>query len=438
MPRLLEIATPLGQDAFVVERFNGREELGRLSEYQVSLVSQRKNITAKDILGKNVTVRLETGMAKPRYFNFHVTRFTLLGEVATPHYKDNRGYAYAMTGRPWLWFLTRTSTCQIYQQKDIPGVIKEVLARKAYAQLNTARLGLSGTYQVWENCVQYRETDFNFVSRLMEQEGIYYYFEHDNGKHVLVLADGMDAHTPHPRLSEIEFNDEAARKVSERQYVTGWDATVEIQPGRYAIDDFDFEKPGADLLKAKDITRSHDLASFEIFDYPGEFHIPDEGEHYAKTRINELQCQHEVCRAVTDSREIEVGRTIKLKGHPVDDQNREYLITACAFQVMGSALASGDKSGDSFSCSFTAMPKGAAEFRPHPDGAECRSPGAAEKVERLHPIDPVHAIDAVHRSESRALGHVAVPSESVPASGRRYVSQAVRRRADGRGTHRAG
>ncbi|MDD5367220.1 MAG: type VI secretion system tip protein VgrG [Gallionellaceae bacterium] len=361
---LLEITTPLGQDAFIVQRFSGREELGRLSEYQVSLISKRKNITAQDILGKDVTVSLEGKDNKPRYFNGYVTRFSLFGEVNTPAFKDNRGYAYAMTIRPWLWFLTRTSTCQIFQQKDIPAIIKEVMDRKPYSKLSSYELRLSGTYQIWENCVQYRETDFNFISRLMEQEGIYYYFEQDNGKHVMVLADGMGVHTPHPGLKEIEFDASRTDKVREKHYITGWDTTVEIQPGSYAMDDFDFEKPRAELAKAKDISRSHDLAGFEIFDYPGEYVIPEEGEHYAKVRIEELQCQHELSQATTDARQIEAGRTLKLKSHPVEAQNREYLITACNFQATELAPTSGGAAEADFNCNFSAMPKGAAEFRP--------------------------------------------------------------------------
>jgi type VI secretion system secreted protein VgrG len=362
---LLQIATPLGQDAFIVQRFNSREELGRLSEYQIRLISQRKNITAQDILGKDITLRLDGGDKKPRYFNGYVTRFSSFGEVNTPAYKDNRGYAYAMTVRPWLWFLTRTSTCQIFQQKDVPAIIKEVMERKPYSKLSSFELRLSGSYQIWENCVQYRETDFNFISRLMEQEGIYYYFEHDNGKHVMVLADGMGVHTPHPALKEIEYDASRTDKVRDKPFVTGWDATVEIQPGSYAMDDFDFEKPRAELAKAKDISRSHDMAGFEIFDYPGEYVIPAEGEHYAKVRIEELQCQHELAQAMTDARQIEAGRTIELKKHPLDAQNREYLITACTIMASDTAPTSGGAvSGNDLQCNFSAMPKGVAEFRP--------------------------------------------------------------------------
>ena len=87
---------------------------------------------------------------------------------------------------PWLWFLTRTSDCRIFQEKTVPDIIKEIFRDHGFTDFEER---LSGSYRTWVYCVQYRETDFNFVSRLMEQEGIYYYFKHENGKHTLVLAD---------------------------------------------------------------------------------------------------------------------------------------------------------------------------------------------------------------------------------------------------------
>ncbi|NTV94546.1 MAG: type VI secretion system tip protein VgrG [Thiobacillus sp.] len=360
--RLLEIDTPLGPDVFIVQRFSGNEGLGRLSEYQVSLVSKRKNIGAKDILGKSVTVRMDCGLRSQRFFNGYVTRFALLGEVSTTAYKDGLGFAYQMTVRPWLWFLTRTSTCQIFQDKDVPTVIQEVMARSGFAAFSSVESRLNGSYQSWEYCVQYRETDFNFISRLMEQEGIYYWFEHAQDKHVMVLADDMGTHEPHPLLQTIEFNSTPEGMSSDNPYVTAWDTVMEIQPGNFATDDYDFKKPKAELAKAKKITRTHDQAEFEIYDYPGEYVEPSEGEHYAQMRIEELQSQYEVSQAGSNAQQIEVGRLITLTKHPLDSLNQEYLITAASFQVTDAAPSSGGGEQD-FSCSFTVIPKGGTPFR---------------------------------------------------------------------------
>ncbi|MCU0840964.1 MAG: type VI secretion system tip protein VgrG [Thiobacillaceae bacterium] len=360
MPRNLEITTPLGADAFMVTRLTGREEIGRLSEYQLDLLSPRNSISDKDILGKNVTIRLAMGGGNWRYFNGYVSRFMILGETRSPVFEKSRAYAYQMTVRPWLWFLSRTSTCQIFLEKDVPTVIKEVFGRWPFAKHEQK---LSATYQKWENCVQYRETDFNFVSRLMEQEGIYYFFEHDNGKHEMVMLDAMTAHKPRKGYEEIEYNESPEGQIRDRQYIHGWEVTLEIQPGRYAIDDYDFEKPQAELAKDSDITRSHDLADLEIFDFPGEYVEPGEGSHYAKVRIEELQSQYELIQASSNCRGIETGRLFKLAKHPLPAQNRDYLILSHHFQSSETAPASGKGGETVFQCSFTAIPKANA-FRP--------------------------------------------------------------------------
>jgi type VI secretion system secreted protein VgrG len=362
--RNLEITTPLGDGVLVLDRFSGRDELGRLSSYQAVVSSQRKNISAKDILGKNVTVEIDTGGEEPRYINGYVTRFSLAGGYAKPDEQDNYRFTYELTIHPWIWFLTRTSTCQIFQKKDVRAVLKEVFGRKGISDIAVVEDRLSRTYDPWEYCVQYRETDFNFVSRMMEQEGIYYHLEHGKGKHVLVLTDEIGKqHKAHPRLERIEFNPEAGDGALDKPYVSDWDVQFDIQPGRYAHDDYDFTNPRAELARAKEIARSHDRASFEIFDYPGEYDTTDEGDRFATLRIEELQCQHEQIYGVSNAREIQAGRLITLTGHPIDSQNREYLITSCSVQASAPPTASGSDGGFDYSCSFSVIPSKVVEFR---------------------------------------------------------------------------
>ncbi|PYN25427.1 MAG: type VI secretion system tip protein VgrG, partial [Candidatus Rokuibacteriota bacterium] len=183
MGRMMELTTPLGKD-LLFRGLRGREELGRPSEFELSALSTRGDIKPSDLLGKSITVKLELVKGGSRYFNGYVTRFaqgTTLG----------RYYEYRMTVRAWLWFLTRTADCRIFQEKTVPDIIKEVFADHSMAVFED---GLTATYAQREYCVQYRETDFAFVSRLMEEEGIYYYFEHSDGKHTLKLVDSDSGH----------------------------------------------------------------------------------------------------------------------------------------------------------------------------------------------------------------------------------------------------
>ncbi|TCJ20404.1 type VI secretion system tip protein VgrG [Parasulfuritortus cantonensis] len=362
MPHMLEIATPL-TDGFTVRGVSGREELGRLSEYQVDLISKNGNITAKDILGKNVTLKIAPEGSTARFINGYVTRFALFGQLSTTGYDAEEGYSYAMTVRPWAWFLSRSSTCQIFQNMDVPAIIKQVMDRTPYAEISSYEVNLNGSYAPWEYCVQYRESDFNFISRLMEQEGIYYYFKHEDGKHVMVLVDDLGSHEANRLGKALVYNATPVEGVSGDYYITRWDSTVAIQPGRYAVDDFDFTKPRADLGKAKDVTREHDMSGFEMFDYPGEYVEGSDGEHYAQVRIHELQCQYEICRGATRFHGLDVGALFTLEEHPVGAQNREYLVTSSNFQAVDATTSSGGSPLD-FRCSFNAMPKGEVSFRP--------------------------------------------------------------------------
>lgn len=355
MIHALAVVTPLGADTFHLQRVSGQEELGRLCNYQLELLSERGDIKSSDLLGKNVTFALEMqGGQEPRFYNGYVTRLSILGQVQTPAYRSNVGYIYQITLHPWLWFLTRTANCRIFQQKKVPDIIKEVFDLQGFSAY---KLQLTGSYSVWDYCVQYRETDFNFVSRLMEQEGIYYYFAHDNGKHTLMLTDALGTHTPRSGYAEFEFHPAAGGKVIERDCILGWDVTAEIQPGSYALNDFDFTKPRAQLGKNVSMPGQHDASGMEIFDYPGEYETPVDGEHYTRVRIEELHCQHEIAQGSGNVRGLEVGCTFKLTHHPTGSQNREYLVLSNRFQVVNNALSSAGGSGSDFTCSFNVIPK---------------------------------------------------------------------------------
>ena len=180
MARMVELITPLGKDVLLFHALRGREELGRSSEFDLSALSTNGDVNPGDLLGKSVTVKLELVKGGFRYFNGYVTRFsqgTIVGKY----------YEYQMTVNAWLWFLTRTADCKIFQEKTAPEIIKEVFGDHKMAIFEDA---LSGSYAKREYTVQYRETDFAFVSRIMEEEGIFYYFEHKDGKHTLKLVDG--------------------------------------------------------------------------------------------------------------------------------------------------------------------------------------------------------------------------------------------------------
>jgi len=344
--RELAIETPLGEDALLLTSVAGTEALGRPFEYRLELASENRQIKAADIVGQNVTIRLDLLAGGSRYFNGHISRFTQLttaGQLAR----------YRATVVPWLWFLGRTSNCRMFQDKTVPDIIKQVFRDHGFTNFED---GLSGRYRKWEYCVQYRETDFAFVSRLMEHEGIYYFFRHENGKHSLVLADSYGAHEPYPDFAELTYQP-ADKGTTTEECVSDWVVESHLQPGSYALNDFDFENTQRDLQARAKIGRGHTLAEFEMYDYPGDYTETGDGEEYARKRIQELQAQYEVATARSDARGICAGFTFSLASHPRADQNREYLISSANYTIKGDEIFSAGTGGSEliYSCDFTAI-----------------------------------------------------------------------------------
>ena len=174
--------------------------------------------------------------------------FADAGQAMESYFQEGgkgRAYLYEVTLHTSLWFLTRAANCRIFQEKKVPEIVEEVV--KAYPFLHFDKSKLSATYPMWEYCCQYRETDFNFITRLMEQEGIYYYFKHEDGKHTMMLCDEPSAHTAMPKYEQIPFLESSGAVIADKEYISDWHITNEIQPGRYALNDFNFKKPKVDL-----------------------------------------------------------------------------------------------------------------------------------------------------------------------------------------------
>jgi type VI secretion system secreted protein VgrG len=350
--RSLAISTALGPNVLAVRSISVQEQLSRLFQIQAELCSEDGNIDFDQVVGRNATLRLDLPDRNKRYFNGLVGRLEQLGNQGT--------YAsYRATIVPWLWFLTRTTDCRIFQDKTVPDILEEVFNRHGFSDYS---IKLSSSYQAWDYCVQYRETDFNFVSRLMEREGIYYFFEHENDKHTLVLADSISAHNPFPGYAELRFHEVDQAGAPGGEAVTEWTIGKEAQPVACALNDFDFEKPRASLRATANATRRYGRAQYEIYDYPGDYLDFGEGQRLADVRLEELQAQYEELRGQSSARGLASGCTFKLNNHPRNDQNRDYLLTGVSLQYdAGPFEASGD-GGDLFSCSFTAIEK-SCQFR---------------------------------------------------------------------------
>src|ERR1700730_7689071 len=354
MPRVMEITTPLGDDVLLFHGMHAREEMGRLNEYQLDLLSPKPDIDLDAILGKNVTVKLALPDDGTRYFNAYVTRFSQGGTFG----RYNR---YVAVVRPWLWFLTRTADCRIFPDMTTSGRVKKVFGDHTTAD---CKLELTGTYRKWNYCVQYRETDFNFLSRLMEEEGIYFYVRHTDGHNTVVLTDSTSKHATSAGYTKIPFVDPERLARPELEHISSWDFSREIQPGVYVHDDYDLERPSVELKTRKVLSRTYAPSDYEVYDYPGHYVQKPDGEQYAGVRIDELGSQFETAQAVTNAKGVCVGSLFTLDAYPRDDQNREHLILAATHDLeFGDYEAMPEGAGTSYRCSFVAM-SSQQQFRP--------------------------------------------------------------------------
>ncbi|MBT3067692.1 type VI secretion system Vgr family protein [Rhodoferax sp. U11-2br] len=353
MPSLMDIVSSLGKDAFVFQHLTAREELSRPSVFEVDMLSAQAGISAAKILGQRLTLKHELKGGCYRYFNGYVTRFQQMGT-------RGKFYAYHATVRPWLWLLTRTADCRIFQDKTVPEIVLQVFADHKVAD---TRLALSNSYRKHSYCVQYRESDFNFVSRLMEQEGIYYFFIHAEGRHTLVLADAYSAHAPTKGYDKLLFKGSAEPVRPDQEYVSQWGHAFEIQPGRYETDAFDFEHPSTELAVSSKMSADHVLADYEVYDYPGDHLSSADGNRLARTRMEELQTSVDVVHGESNVRGLSVGALFTLGGQPQADQNQEYLVLSTIYKLSSGDQDGGVAAGDSCVCRFTVL-SSKQPFRP--------------------------------------------------------------------------
>jgi type VI secretion system secreted protein VgrG len=344
--RSVALSTPLGEDVLVLRHMVARERLGRLFEYELTALSHDHDIVGMDLLGKNVTVRLELDREGTRYFNGFVSSFRSLAT-------EGRLARYQLTLKPWLWFLSRTADCRIFQEMTAPDIVKQVFRDHGFSDFEDC---LSATYRCWEYCVQYRETSFDFVSRLLEHEGIYYFFKHEDGKHTLVLADGYGSHETTPGYEEVPFYPRAPSAKRERDHLWEWSFAQSLQPTAYALNSYDFKNPRSSMAVRRSVSRTHDAGDFEVYEYPGNYYETGDGEHYVQARMDELSSGFEIMRGAGDARGLATGALFTLANFTRADQNREYLISSATYDIQADPYEPGrPESGLQFECTLEAM-----------------------------------------------------------------------------------
>jgi type VI secretion system secreted protein VgrG len=343
--RLIAINTPLGEDTLLLQGFAGEEGVSRLFSFNLDLLSENEAIAFEDIIGQQITVSVTLSDGCKRYFNGHVSQFVQGGSAT-------RFTHYQMVVVPWLWLLTRNADCRIFQNLSIPDIIQSIFSHYSFARFKNS---LTASYEPREYCVQYRETDFDFVSRLMEQYGIFYFFEHEDGKHTLVLADSPAVYQACSGQDVVHYNQTTGDLDSE-DVITGWDVKRELHPGKISLTDYNFETPSTTLLSSDPtIVEIGGNTGYEIYDYPGVYLNTSQGSNVTRIRMQEMEAAHKLIRGSSVCRAFTSGFKFDLEDHYLDDMNDSYVLTEVQHSAsVAASYGAGDANGrESYSNHFT-------------------------------------------------------------------------------------
>ncbi|HET6339552.1 MAG TPA: type VI secretion system tip protein TssI/VgrG [Polyangiales bacterium] len=356
-------------DQLMVRHFVGSEQLGECFEYTVTLYSTSDDLKLESILGTSATVEVRMGFPEPRFFNGIVCEFSHLGREET--------YAlYRVVLRPWFWLLTQARGCEVFQKLSVLDIARDMFGkgegdkpatqqraskRSELALFDDARLFPKPKQR--DYTVQYHESDFDFLNRLFQEEGIYYYFRHELGKHTLVLADAIACHDTPQGCASIEYRRLGNEKQREIGQFFEWNATKQVRSGAVTLNDFDFKKSRGELDAQKSNPRAHKHADAEIYEYPGRYEERDPGQRFAQVRLEESLTAHELTRGVTDSTRLFAGALFALNHHPRKDQNREYLVIASRYDIDSGSYQSGGGGSVYMTTHVTALPSD-VQYRP--------------------------------------------------------------------------
>jgi type VI secretion system secreted protein VgrG len=342
----IRIGTTLGDDELLFEQLTGTEAMSAPFEFHVDLLSEDAGINGADLLRTPMVLTFDLPNGEKRYFHGICSRFSAGG-------KRDELTNYRAEIVPWFWLLQLSADVKIFQNMSVIEIIESVFKTLGYGDFE---FKCTGTYAKREYCVQYRESHFNFVSRLMEEEGIFYFFKHTSSKHTMVIADNPDAVSACPGESAARLSGEP---------LIGEDVVLDVSDrhsvfiGKVTLADYDYLNPSLRLNQSQ----TGDGVE-EIYDYPGPYTTPDDGDRYALVRLQAREAQARVLTGNGTFRAFQSGHTFDLKGHHRKDGNGKYLLTRIEHSASaGSYRAWQDNRQPSYTNTFTCIPA-AVPYRP--------------------------------------------------------------------------
>jgi type VI secretion system secreted protein VgrG len=361
--RSVSLAGPGDMQQLMITRLSAVEQISRPFQCELELCGMEGaalegTIDPDGILGKPACVTLKTYDGRARYFHGIVTEFAHTGS-------NERYCEYRAVLRPEFWLLTRRSDCRVWQAKTTVDIVQDVFTQAGLEQPKTM---VGDRYEPWDYRVQYGETDFDFVSRLLEHEGIFYYFVHTSDSHQMVLTDDVGRLDSPSGYESVPYFPPGGSGVHRlRDHLNSWMVSKTFQPAAFATRDYDFEAPSALVSGVSPVANRTDTDRFEIFEYPaGAVKRDSSGaDRMAKLRAQQAQAAQSNVRAKGDAVGLSAGRVFTLKEHPREDFNKKYLITRSVCTVVSDSARTGAGANADAQCEIEIEAIDAQEpFRP--------------------------------------------------------------------------
>lgn len=342
---LITLSTALGEDALVLTGLEGTEAVSSLFSFSLSALSDNFSIPEKSIVGTAVTCHINIMEKPPRFFHGYVRQFTR----KDPWIKHIREYHLEIV--PWLWFLTLSNDCRIFQHKSTLDICEELFKQFGFSDYT---LAVTNTYAPRPYCVQYNESAFHFLSRLLEEEGIYYFFKHEDGKHTLVLSD-LIAHSERNPSKEVSFSQGSLIP----HHITQWEHIFSYCSGEFAHTDYDYTKPTVDLLTTtKTVVDFPNIKKYTHFTFPGHYVDKGRGSTLSRIHMEAHEQQHDVIQGRSNLCQFCPGTSFSLTSTELSTENGLYWIRSVTHSVKDEThkLHDKERSTSVYSNAFTCMP----------------------------------------------------------------------------------
>jgi type VI secretion system secreted protein VgrG len=346
--RPFRVKTSLGDDALLLDSFSGVERVSEPFRFVLRLLSPDPNVDMQSLLTQPVVLSLQLDDDSERHIHGNISRMKLL------HYGSDGMAAYEAEVVPWFWFLSLFSDCRIFQNQSVPDIVEKVFKDRGFSDFKSS---LKGTYNPREYCVQYRESDFNFVSRLLEEEGIFYFFEQSEEKHTLVLGDDATAFAACPDQATARFMPSEGGRMDDDTVAT-LEAEFRIRTGTASLTDYDFTQPNTSLFSTLAGQQQG-----EAYDYPGKYSTKDDGDHYARIRLEELEVGISTVRGESNCMGFQSGYKFTLSDHYRDSANTDYTLLMLEHHARNSSYRAGQVDPFDYRNRFEAIPN-SVPFRP--------------------------------------------------------------------------